>query len=90
MFDRVGNFLSQCSVYLQVPGFCDRNVPYRNPQSLSGFEEDAPLTFEITERSCYSQVETLVQDADPSAVLESDELLAETAAPAAISTPLLR
>ena len=89
-FDDVGHFLSQCSEYLQSPVHCDRNVPYRNPQSLSGREENPVMTFELQAGLSLSEIETLAQSADPSAVFETKGVFPETDPPAAIRTHLYR
>ena len=89
-FEDVGEFFSQCSEYLQAPLHCDRNVPYRNPQSLSGREENPPMTFELQLELSTSEIETLTQRADPSSVLETAFLYPESDPPAAVRTPLYR
>lgn len=86
----VGNFFSQCSEYLQPPSKGERNVPYRNPQSLSGRDPNPPMTFELQDNISLSQVETLAQGVDPSAALEADGCLPETEPPSFIRTPLYR
>ena len=88
IFEAVGEFLLQCSGYLQSPLRCDRNVPYRNPQSLSGTDEDPPMTFQFLSELPSTRVETSTQGADPSAALETEDSLPESEAPAAIQTPL--
>ena len=89
-FEDVGDFFSQCSEYLQAPLHCDRNVPYRNPQSLSGREENPPMTFELQLELSSSDIETLTQKVDPSSVLETALLCPESDPPAAVRTPLYR
>lgn len=90
LFESIGQFLLQCSEYLQAPLRCDRNVPYRNPQSLSGRDEEAPLTFQLEADLSSSQIETIAQGSDPSAALETGCTLPETEAPPAIRTSLYR
>ena len=90
MFEPVGDFLSQCSEYLQPPLCCDRNVPYCNPQSLAGREKDPQMTFQLQEDSSFSSVEAMAQSTDPSAALESEDLNQETEAPAAVKSSLYR
>ena len=89
-FEDIGEFLSQCSEYLQSPLHCDRNVPYRNPQSLSGREENPPMTFELQLQLSSSEIETLTQGADPSSVLETAFPCPESDPPAAVRTSLYR
>ena len=38
--DAVGDFLENCELHLHDPVGCDRNVRYRNPQSLWALQED--------------------------------------------------
>lgn len=90
VFESIGEFLSQCSEYLQSPLRCDRNVPYRNPQSLSGRDEEAPLTFQLGTDLSFSKIETIIQGSDPSAALETGCSFPETEAPPAIRTCLYR
>ena len=90
IFELIGEFLSQCSEYLQSPLRCDRNVPYRNPQSLRGRDEEAPLTLQLEADLSFSQIETIAQGSDPSAALETGCRFPETEAPPAIRTRLYR
>ena len=87
IFESIGDFLSQCSEYLQPPSRCDRNVPYCNPQSLAGRDQDPQMTFQLQSRL---SLKALAQDADPSAVLETEDLNPETEAPAAVRSSLYR
>lgn len=89
-FEDVGEFFFQCSEYLQSPLHCSRNVPYRNPQSLSGGDEDPPMTFDLRKELTSFEFETLTRGADPSAALQSGTSFPETEPPAAIRTPLYR
>lgn len=52
LFDHVGLFTARCNLFLQHPRYCDRNVPYKNPQCLT------PRTNEIT--YTYDLAQTLV------------------------------
>ena len=90
MFESVGDFLSQCSEYLQPPSRCDRNVPYCNPQSLAGRDQSPQMTSRFQESLSLSVVNILAQGADPSAVLETEDLNPETDAPAAVQSSLYR
>ena len=90
MFESVGDFLSQCSEYLQPPLHCDRNVPYCNPQSLTGSEKKIQMTFELQGDLSSSQVEGMVPTVDPSDALEAEDLNPETEAPAAVKSSLYR
>lgn len=88
IFEAIGEFFEQCSEYLQPPLHCDRNLFYRNPQSLSGKDSNPPLTFQLQAELCHSQIETMVQCPDPSAALETEDALQETEAPSSIKTSL--
>ena len=90
VFGAIGEFLEQCSVFLQSPLHCDRNVPYRNPQSLSGKDHNPPMTFQLDADLCRSQIETMVQGPDSSAALETEDSLQETQAPSSIKTSLYK
>lgn len=90
LFESIGKFLLQCSEYLQYPLRCDRNVPYRNPQSLSGRDEEAPLTSQLEADLSSSQIETVAQGIEPSAVLETGCTFPEIETPPAIQTRLFR
>lgn len=68
-FEDIGSFFSKCAEYLQSPLRCDRNVPYRNPQSLSGRDGNPPMTHQLQAELSHSEFETLMQGADPSAAL---------------------
>lgn len=90
MFESIGDFLSQCSEYLQPPLRCDRNVPYCNPQSLTREEKDLQMTFQLHGDISHSEVEAIVRGTDPSAPLESEDLNPEAEAPAALKSSLYR
>lgn len=90
MFESVGDFLSRCSEFLQSPLRCDRNVPYRNPQSLAGRDENPIMTYQFREVGPSSTIESVAQDADPSVALENEDSFPETEAPAAVKTSLYR
>ena len=61
LFEVIGEFFEQCSEFLQSPLHCDRNLPYRNPQSLSGRDTNPPMTFQLEADLCRPQIETMVQ-----------------------------
>lgn len=90
VFEAIAEFLEQCSEFLQSPLHCDRNLPYRNPQSLSAKDQNPPMTFQLEADLCRSQGETIVQGPDPSAALETEDALQETEAPSSIKTSLYR
>lgn len=90
MFESIGDFLLQCSEYLQPPLRCDRNVPYCNPQSLTEGEKDPQMTFQFQGDLSHSEVEAIVQGIDPSAMLETEDLNPEAETPAALKSTLYR
>ena len=90
VFEALGKFLSECSENLQPPLNCDWDVPYRNPQSLSGRDDNAPTTFQLESQRLLSHIEDLGSCADPAASLESQDSLPETEAPTPIRTKLYR
>ena len=90
IFEAVGNFLSGSSEFLQLPLHCDRDVPYRNPQNLTGRDENPMTTLQLQERCLSFATETIAQTADPSAALENETTFPETEAPAAVKTLLYR
>lgn len=90
VFEAIADFLEHCSEFLQCPLHCDRNVPYRNPQSLSAKDHNAPMTYQLEADLRHSQIETIVQGPDPSAALEAKDALQETEAPSSIKTSLYR
>ena len=88
--ERLGDFLNQCVVFVQRPLHANRNVPYRNPQSLSGQDEDVPFTMDLEVHTSSSEFEVLVQSADLAVALETNITLPETEAPVCIRTVLYR
>ena len=88
LFEATGEFFEQCSEFLQSPLHCDRNLPYRNPQSLSGNDHNAPMTYQLEAELCHSQIETVVQSPDPSSALEAEDVLQETQAPPSVRSSL--
>lgn len=90
IFESIGDFLFQCSEYLQPPLHCDRDVPYHNPQSLTRSEKETQMTFELRRDLSSSQVETMARTVDPSDALETEDLNPETEAPAAVKSSLYR
>ncbi|CAD6567877.1 MAG: hypothetical protein ASARMPRED_001174 [Alectoria sarmentosa] len=88
IFEEVGGFFEQCSEFLQSPLHCDRNFPYRNPQSLSGKDHNPPITSQLEAELCLSQIETIVGGPDASAALETEDALQETHAPSPIKASL--
>lgn len=90
ILDSVGDFLLKCSEYLQSPLHCDRNVPYINPQSLSGRDTPAPNTFDLVPGDCPAQIEKVHQAADPAALLETEFSYPEAEAPRILLSHLYR
>lgn len=87
LFDDIGDFFQDNGYYLQEPRDCDRNVPYRNPHSLSGEDNVVPLTFDLGKEE-----EDLIAAKAPDilAGLETVEILPEDQDPPGLTTPLYR
>ena len=90
VFETLCEFLAACSVNLQPPLNCNWDLSYRNPQSLSGRDDNSPTTFQLESQRFSAHIEELGFRADPSASLESQNPLPETEAPAHIRTKLYR
>lgn len=88
LFDAIGEYVSECELYLQDPLHCNRDVPYRNPHLLSGLDEEPPMTFSFNQPSVPLEVEGLASRLDLFAQLRSEDPLQETAAPPALRTML--
>ena len=59
VFETLGEFLSACSENLQPPLNCNWDLPYRNPQSLSGRDDNPPTTFQLESQRFSSHIEEL-------------------------------
>ena len=88
LFDAIGEYVSECELYLQDPLHCNRDVPYRNPHLLSGLDEESPMTFSFNQPSVPLEVEELNNRPDLFAQLRSEDPLRETTAPPALRTML--
>ncbi len=89
-FEAVEEFFEQCSKFLQSSLHCDRNVPYRNSQSLSATDVNPSLTFQLKAKFCLSQIEILMQASNPSAALKTEDALRETQASSPIKASLYK
>ena len=90
LFEHVGDFVSECKMYLQDPLYCDRNVPYRNPHLLSRLEEQPLMTFSLTRTDVSLHIEKYAGRPDLSTLLHSEHALAETMGPPSLATILYR
>ena len=90
VYDDLGDFLIRCSSFLQPPVNCDRDVEYRNPQSLSGMDPDPPRTRHPSLESQSFCAEAVDQASDPSSLLETDDVISEREQPSIITTTLYR
>jgi hypothetical protein len=89
-FDAVGDFLCKCNLYLQDPGGCDRNVRYRNPQSLWGLDDnDVRMTQDATV-NVKCDIDVFQNSSDLLEGLEYGHELPEAPQPSALKTPLHR
>jgi hypothetical protein len=83
-----GAFFQGCEIYLQDPAYCDRDVPYFNPQCLSSTEPGIIMTSSLDMSPC-----DLTSDYDPTAMFDqwsTSETLVETKDPSMLGTPLKR
>jgi hypothetical protein len=86
----VGAWLEQCSIYLQLPEKCDRNMRYSNPHCLSFSDEAVVMTSELESGNTTTVAGHSDCGVDYYAELEVDESFAEASQPTLISTPLHR
>ena len=49
VYELVGLFTATCNLFLQHPTYCDRNVPYRNPQCLTPGDSETILTYDLSQ-----------------------------------------
>lgn len=49
LFDSVGLFTARCNLFLQHPRYCDRNVPYKNPQCLTPRPNETIYTHDLAQ-----------------------------------------
>lgn len=91
-FENVGIFAAKCNLFLQHPKYCDRNVPYRNPQCLSPVEDKAIYTYELTEclATPDSYTNALANPIDLFADTMGQEGLAEADSPLDLHTNLYK
>jgi hypothetical protein len=85
--EQVGNYLSQCKMFLQDPIQCERDVPYLNPHLLAE-SPDVVMTSAFAVRPSSVEVETLDAPQDFFSQLSDDHHLQLTKTPNAICTPL--
>lgn len=91
--DLVGLFASRCNLYLQHPWFCDRNVPYQNPQCISAKSTDILYTFHLRDvlgSEIVSDSEIFLNPIDLFADSTEQETLVDTVSPDALSTDLYK
>ena len=86
----LGQYLTRCGEYLQMPLHYNRNVRYRNPQSLSRGDDFWPMTFQLQEARLPLEVEAVEQNIDLCAALETERTFLETEPSAIIKTSLYR
>ena len=91
-FDNVGMFTARCNLYLQHPKYCDRNVPYKNPQCLSPTENNAVYTYDLTEGLAISDnhMDQLANPIDLFTDTADQEGLEEADSPIDLHTKLYR
>lgn len=91
-FEDVGIFTAKCNLFLQHPRYCDRNVPYRNPQCLSRKDDNIVFTYDMTSGPATADffTDTLANPIDLFADIAGQEGLAEADSPLALSTQLYK
>ena len=89
LFEGIGEYLQKCAVYLQDPLHCDRNVLYRNPHRLSEPDGEVRMTQQGSKQQAIN-IETIQEQQDPFAELETTEPQPETEGPSALATALYR
>ena len=90
----VGDFTARCSLYLQPPLCCNRNVPYQNPHCLSPLTSEKVYTYEllngILEEDLVSTIETYLNPIDLFADSTEQEAIPDTESPEALRTKLYK
>ena len=89
-YNAVGDFLTECSLFLQDPFRCDRNVPYCNPHLLSYIAEERITTFQLNTTQGSRQIEQSGVQQDPFTLLRSEKLLSETEPSSSLAAKLYR
>ena len=90
MFEVIGDFFTKCSLYLQDPLHCDRNVPYHNPHLLSSSIQEPVLTSSFLSNDVAVSVEDLNSSPDLFSLLKSELTLPEAVTPNCLETALHR
>ncbi|KAH9881599.1 hypothetical protein IAQ61_000325 [Plenodomus lingam] len=84
----LGDYITQCGLFLEDPIGCDENVPCLNPQCLFSLHEQPPMTFELCCVYGTRQYAFERTSSDVLAEFETTDHLEETEKPTAISTDL--
>lgn len=88
LFDHVGNFASQCQLYLQDPWHCDRNVEYRNPHRMPFEEAVYTKSLHLLGPNPDSSTTEIREPMDMFRDIGLDEELAETGSPPILKSSL--
>lgn len=88
LFEDVGNFLQENDRYLQDPKGCDRNVPYRNPHTMTGLDAVPQWTSRFD--SPLNECEKIKHTTGLLDGLQTEEVLLESETPPALKTTLYR
>jgi SWI/SNF-related matrix-associated actin-dependent regulator of chromatin subfamily A3 len=89
--EAVGNFLSKRRLYLQDPLGCNQNVLYRNPHLTYHGMDDIVMTNSLEYSPGMLEIESLEVGPDLLAqLMEDEDPLQETDAPAGVETELFR
>ncbi|ORY10880.1 hypothetical protein BCR34DRAFT_653973 [Clohesyomyces aquaticus] len=86
LMEDLGQFFQNNNWYLQDPMGCDRNVPYRNPHLLSGFDDVVQCTFDL--KTVIIESEEIERRTDLLDGLQTIELLPEADDPPSLKTRL--
>jgi SWI/SNF-related matrix-associated actin-dependent regulator of chromatin subfamily A3 len=90
LLDAVGDFLVQCELFLQDPVGCDRNVRYRNPQSLWGTDDSEIRMAQVETPTINCNFDVFRNASDLLEGFEYEEELSEAEQPLSLQTVLHR
>ena len=86
--EAVGSWLSDLHMFLQEPENCNKDVPYKNPHTLSFDDELHITTFALANTKLGPNEAAVMSDTTVYTELYSDVTFAEAHQPEAIRTPL--
>ena len=86
--ERVGEWLSSLHMFLQEPELCEKDVPYKNPHSLTFDDDERITTFHLAQNKSAARTMEVQKNVDLFADLYNDYPFEEAQQPPAISTSL--